>query len=137
MLLLTNERPVTTTSSQIVRCPAMPTCPPIMQRAPIVVLPEMPLQPAIAVCAPMRTLWPIWIWLSSLTPSLDHRVLDRAAIDRGVGADFDVVADAHAAELRDLEPLALGRRQAEAVRADHDAGMHQAALAERRPSCTA
>ena len=34
-----------------------------------VALPATPTQPAIAVCAPMRTLWPIWIRLSSLTPS--------------------------------------------------------------------
>ena len=66
---LTMVKPVIATSSQMVRCPTMPTAPPIMQRPPIVVLPEMPTHAAIAVCAPMRTLWPIWIWLSSLTPS--------------------------------------------------------------------
>jgi hypothetical protein len=32
-------------------------------------LPATPTQPAMAVCAPMCTLWPIWIRLSSLTPS--------------------------------------------------------------------
>ena len=47
----------------------MPAMPPIMQRLPIVVLPAMPTQPAITVCAPMRTLWPICTWLSILTPS--------------------------------------------------------------------
>ena len=31
--------------------------------------PATATQPAIAVCAPTRQLWPIWIWLSSLTPS--------------------------------------------------------------------
>ena len=31
--------------------------------------PRCPTQPAIAVCAPMRQLWPTWIWLSSLTSS--------------------------------------------------------------------
>src|SRR5262245_26526088 len=35
---------------------------------------------------------------------LDHRVVQRAAVDRGVGADLDVVADPHAADLRDLYP---------------------------------
>ncbi len=47
----------------------MPTMPPIMQRWPILVLPEMPTQPAITVCAPMCTLWPTCTWLSILTPS--------------------------------------------------------------------
>src|SRR5262245_51059131 len=32
---------------------------------------------------------------------LDHRVVERAAVDGGVGANLDVVADAHAADLRD------------------------------------
>src|SRR5438105_7880524 len=41
---------------------------------------------------------------------LDHRVVDGAAVDGGVGSDLDVVADAHRAELRHLEPgAALGR----------------------------
>src|SRR5918996_545040 len=54
---------------------------------------------------------------------LDHRVVERAAVDRGVGADLDVVADAHAPDLRDLHPAtplatlvaALLARDAEAV----------------------
>ena len=32
-----------------------------MQRWPMVVLPEIPVQAAIAVCAPMVTLCPTWI----------------------------------------------------------------------------
>ena len=47
----------------------MPAAPPIVQCAPMSALPAMPTQPAIAVCPPMRTLWPIWIRLSSFTPS--------------------------------------------------------------------
>ena len=39
------------------------------------------------------------IWLSSLTPSATKVFFERAAIDRGVGADLDVVADGHAAQL--------------------------------------
>jgi hypothetical protein len=60
----------------------------------------------------------------------DEGVVERAAIDAGVGADLDVVADAHRAQLLDLHPRALVRRQAEAVGADHHAGMQQAALAD-------
>src|SRR6185312_11425840 len=37
---------------------------------------------------------------------LDHRVVDRAAVDRRVGADLDVVTDHDAPELRDLAPAA-------------------------------
>ncbi len=81
--------------------------PPIVQCAPMRALPAMPTQPAIAVCAPMRTLWPIWIRLSSLTPSLDHGVVERAAVDAGVGADLDVVADAHARRAARSSPSGL------------------------------
>ena len=48
---------------------AMPDAPPTVQWRPMSELPATPTQPAIAVCAPMRQLWPIWIWLSSFTPS--------------------------------------------------------------------
>src|SRR6185295_17924467 len=62
---------------------------------------------------------------------LDHGVLDRAAVDGGVGADFDVVADAYAADLRHLhQPVRIGR-EAEAIRSDGDAGVQRAALADR------
>ena len=116
-----------------VRWPRMPAPPPIVQCAPMVALPATPAQPAIAVCLPMRTLWPIWIRLSSFTPSSITVSCQRAAVDAGVGADLDVVADAHRAQLLDLFPArpACGR-EAEAVGADHHAGMQDAALADRR-----
>ena len=72
--------------------------------APMVALPATPTQPAMAVCAPMRTLWPIWIRLSSFTPSSITVSSQRAAVDAGVGADLHVVADAHRAQLLDLDP---------------------------------
>src|SRR5690606_39983370 len=54
---------------------------------------------------------------------------ERAAVDAAVGADLDVVADHHAAELLDLLPAArLARGEAEAVGADHGAGMDDGAL---------
>src|SRR4029077_19384109 len=58
---------------------------------------------------------------------LDHRVLDGAAVDGGVGDNLDVRADAHGAALRHLEPGALLRGEAEAVRADHYTGLQHAA----------
>ena len=112
---MTNECPVTTTSSQIVMWPVMPTLPPIMQRLPIAVLPAMPTQPASAVCAPMRTLWRDLDLVVELDAVLDDRVVDGAAIDRRVRADLDVVADQHAADLRHLEPRAVRGREPEAV----------------------
>ena len=60
---------------------------------------------------------------------LDHRVLQRAAVNAGVGSDLDIVADAHRAQLLDLDPGAAFRRKAEAVGANHGTGMHGAALA--------
>src|SRR5437867_1900662 len=60
----------------------------------------------------------------------DHRVAQRAAIDAGVGTDLHVVADAHGAELLDLLPVALRGREAEAVGADHDARVQDAALTD-------
>src|SRR5688572_27191473 len=61
---------------------------------------------------------------------LDDCVLDRAAIDRRVGADFDVVADHDAADLRYFLPLAVVGREAETVRADHGSRVHDATRAD-------
>src|SRR5690348_4477646 len=61
----------------------------------------------------------------------EHRIVDRAAIDRGVGADLDVVADAYGADLRNLDPAALFLGDAEAVGADHGTGMDDDARADR------
>src|SRR5690606_26559985 len=69
-----------------------------------------------------------------LDPVADLGVLERAAVDGGVGADFDVVADAHAAQLGDLAPGALPeggiRREAEAVGPQHDAAVQDGARAD-------
>ena len=47
----------------------------------------------------------------------------------GVRADLHVVADAHAADLRHLDPASAIGREAEAVGTDHRTRMHNAALA--------
>ena len=60
----------------------------------------------------------------------DHRVLQGAAVDAGVGTDLDVVADAHCTELLDLLPTLAILGEAEAVGPDHHAGMQDAALAD-------
>src|SRR5690606_17492712 len=59
----------------------------------------------------------------------DHGVVERAAVDAGTGADFHVVTDAHTAQLRDFLMAAAVRREAEAVGADHHAGMQDGARA--------
>ena len=53
-------------------------------------LPAMPTQPAIAVCAPMRQLCADLDLVVELDVVLDHRVVDRAAVDRRVRADLAV-----------------------------------------------
>ena len=78
--------------------------PPIMQWLPMRVLPAMPAQPAIAVCAPIVHVVADLDLVVELHAVLDHRVVQRAAVDGGVGADLDVVADDHAADLRNLAP---------------------------------
>ena len=71
-------------------------------------LPAMPTQPAIAVCAPMRTLWPIWIRLSSLTPS-SITVSSSAPRSMQVLAPISTSSPMRTrAELLDLFPAAVG-----------------------------
>src|SRR5690606_36662653 len=66
-----------------------------------------------------------------LGPLADHRIGKRAAIDRGVGADLDVVLDDDAAELGHLVEAGAARHVAEAVLADAHAGMDDDAVAEK------
>src|SRR3989449_6339909 len=63
---------------------------------------------------------------------LDRRIADCAAIDGGVGADFDVGADDYAAELRDLEPAPVLFRHPETVRADDRSAVHDRARPDGR-----
>ena len=66
-----------------------------------------------------------------LRAGLDARLPHRRPVDRGVGADLDVVFDDDAADLRDLLVRAVGvAREAEAVAADHRAVLHDHAVAE-------
>ena len=97
----------------------MPAPPPIMQCAPMVALPAMPTQPAIAVCAPMLHVVADLDQVVELDAVLDHGVAERAAVDAGVGADLDVVADdARAPSCSIFSQRPLVGREAEAVGAD-------------------
>ena len=118
------------TLSAIVRCPSTIAAPPKVQRLPMFALPATPTQPAIAVCLPIWQLWPIWIWLSSLTPSSMTVSAKAPRSIGGVRADLDVVADDDAAGLRNLDPDAGLAGEAEAVAADDRTRMHDAARAD-------
>src|SRR6185369_13119864 len=61
----------------------------------------------------------------------DHGVVDRAAVDRGVRADLDAVADDHAPDLWHAQPPAIVFREPEAVGADHGARVHDRIRADR------
>src|SRR5258708_34226448 len=54
---------------------------------------------------------------------LDHRVADGAPVDRGIGADLDAVAEAHGADLGELDPPADPAGDAEAIGTHPRAGM--------------
>src|SRR5689334_4377532 len=53
----------------------------------------------------------------------DDRIMQRPPIDRGVGADFDMVLDHHAADLRQFQVAAQAHGEAKAVLADRHAGV--------------
>src|SRR5690606_35443556 len=68
--------------------------------------------------------------VAELRAGADDGLAERGAVDRAVGADFDVVADLDDADLRDFDPLAADRGVAEAVLSDHCAGVDGHAVAE-------
>ena len=53
----------------------------------------------------------------------NHGVLNRAAIDGGVGANLDVVFNSYTADLRNLQPSISLVCKAETIGANHGAGM--------------
>ncbi len=56
---------------------------------------------------------------------------ERCAVDAGVGADLDIVADDHFADLRELDVVAVFvEREAEAIGADHAAGVEDGVAAD-------
>src|ERR1700716_504727 len=63
-------------------------------------------------------------------PVFDDRIGQRTAVNGGVGANFDIVADYHSAGLRDLDPCSIFIGEAETIRTDDDTGMNNAGLAD-------
>jgi len=66
-------------------------------------------------------------------PGLDHRIVERAAIDAGVGADFNIVADAHAPQLWHFLPALIDPGQTKTIATDHDSGVQQGTFTDVRP----
>ena len=93
----------------------------------------MPTCATITQPRPRRTLCPICTRLSRREPAPITRVVQRAAVDRGVGADLHIVLEHDAAELRHAEEAARrSMREAEAVLADAGAGIDDHPVAEQR-----
>ena len=65
-----------------------------------------------------------------LDPVLDDGVLQGAAVDGGIGADLNVIADTHRTQLGDFHPAGLVTRDAEAIRTYDRTGVQQAALTQ-------
>src|SRR5215475_2534832 len=65
-----------------------------------------------------------------LAPAADDGVAQRGAVDGGVGADLHVVGDAEAAHLGNLAMRGAVEGVAEAIRAQHGAGVHDHAMAD-------
>ncbi len=61
---------------------------------------------------------------------LDDRVVERSAVDRRVGTDFDVVANQHPTQLRNLDPVLTIRRKTETIGTDHCPSMNNASLTD-------
>ena len=59
-----------------------------------------------------------------------YGVLQRPTVNAGIGSDFHVVANEHAAQLLNLDPLPLVRRETKSIGADHRTWMHNAPVSE-------
>src|SRR5690606_36403621 len=62
----------------------------------------------------------------------DDGILKSAPVDTGIGPDFNVILNDHAADLGDLEVPPRSHREAEAVLADPDARMEDDSVADQR-----
>ena len=60
----------------------------------------------------------------------EHRIVQRAAINRRIRTDFHVIADPYATQLRHLNPAFGCHCIAETVGANHGAWMYQTAFAD-------
>ena len=54
----------------------------------------------------------------------NDRIIERTTVDRGIGADFDIVANNDATNLRNLDPALAFLGKAEAIASDNGARMN-------------
>src|ERR1700757_4362987 len=64
-------------------------------------------------------------------PRADLRIVPGSPIDRGIGADIDIVSDQDTPELRDFDRRFRVGRKSEPPRADSPPGVHQDARADQ------
>src|SRR6059058_4988101 len=119
---------VTRAPRPIVTWSARPAWPARNTSSSTCVLPAMPAWPAMRQRAPIRQLWPICTRLSIFVPA--------AAVDGGIRADLDVVADDAAPYLRDLarQLPALAGHVAEPIRPKPHAGVQDDPTSHDRPA---
>ena len=91
----------------------------------------MPTWAAIRQCRPIETVVCDLDEIVDLGALADDGVAGRAAVDRRIGADFDVVLNDDAPGLRDFLMSLRTRQIAEAVLADASAGMDDHAVADQ------
>ena len=63
-------------------------------------------------------------------PVANHGIVQRTTVNRGAGANLHAIANNDATQLRDLYPVTAIVSVAEAIRANHRAGLNQAILAD-------
>ena len=54
-----------------------------------------------------------------LDPVTDHGIVERPAVNRGIGANLDIIADHHTTNLRNLDPTPTIIGKPKTIAADH------------------
>ena len=90
---------------------ASPTWPPITTKSSITQLPAMPIWAAMHAVPPDLHIVADLHQIIDLGALADHRVAQRAAVDRGAGADLDIVLNDDPAQLRNFDMAGRAKRQ--------------------------
>ena len=98
--------------------PSGPPGPPIMTWSSRIVDPEIPTCATITQPRPRRDVVPDLHQVVEARAGADHRVLQRATIDRAVGADLDVILQDDPAKLRHAVEASGGDGEAKTLLAD-------------------
>jgi len=65
-----------------------------------------------------------------LATLFDHGVVERTAVNRGIGADLDIVFNHDAAQLRNFMPSLLVKHEPEAIGTDNSPAMQDATITQ-------